>query len=281
MSYENPQVPHEVNVGRESAVREFLRLAAGLALLVVAASAVLWAAGGSLARFVPFERERAWVGDSVVGVATSAPRTPRDREVARYVEELTRDLAARMELPAGMSIRVHFTDDDVPNAFATLGGHIVLTGGLYRRMPSENALAMVIAHEIGHVKARDPIASIGGTAGVALLLALLSGEVSGIVPYVAQTVQRGYSRRAESLADGEALVALRRLYGHAGGAAEVFRVLSKAAGPVAGATPTMLSTHPADAQRIARLEAAAADWDRAKSPLRALRVAPALPQSAL
>lgn len=275
MSYENPEVPHEVNVGRESAVREFARLAAGLVLLVVAASAVVYLAGGSLARFLPFERERAWVGDQVVGVPTRAPQTPRDREVAGYVEELTRELAARMDLPAGMTIVPHYTEADVPNAFATLGGHIVVTGGLYRRMPSENALAMVIAHEIGHVKARDPIASIGGTAGVALLLGLFSGEVSGIAPYVAQTVQRGYSRQAESQADGEALVALRRLYGHAGGAADVFRVMSEAAGPVAGATPTLLSTHPADAARIARLEAAAADWDRVKVPLRTLRVAPA------
>ena len=40
MSYENPEVPHEVNVGRGNALVEFLRLIAGLAVVVVAASAL-------------------------------------------------------------------------------------------------------------------------------------------------------------------------------------------------------------------------------------------------
>ena len=61
---------------------------------------------------------------------------------------------------------------NVPNAFATLGGHIAVTSGLYRRMPSENALALVLAHEIAHVSARDPISALGGSATLALLVAL-------------------------------------------------------------------------------------------------------------
>ena len=75
-----------------------------------------------------------------------------------------------------MTIQVHYTDLDVPNAFATLGGHIIVTSGLYRRMPSENALAMVIGHEIGHVKARDPISAVGGAVILSLPLAVLSGQ---------------------------------------------------------------------------------------------------------
>jgi len=36
VSYENPQVPHEVNVSRESVLSEFVRLATGLCLVVLA-----------------------------------------------------------------------------------------------------------------------------------------------------------------------------------------------------------------------------------------------------
>ena len=37
MSYENPDVPHEVNVGREDPLVEFVRLLAGIALCNMAA----------------------------------------------------------------------------------------------------------------------------------------------------------------------------------------------------------------------------------------------------
>ena len=49
MSYENPQLPQEVNVSRDNAVLEFLRLAAGLAVVVIAISSLLYFAGGRLA----------------------------------------------------------------------------------------------------------------------------------------------------------------------------------------------------------------------------------------
>ncbi len=285
MSYENPQVPHEVNVVRERPLAEFLRLAAGLALVVVLVSAALFLAGGWLARFIPFATEVSWVGDRVVGIDLDAtrergagePAAPdaRSARIERYLAELTGQLAKHMDLPQAMQVKVHYAPLEVPNAFATLGGHVVVTRALYRLMPSENALAMVIAHEIGHVQARDPISALGGVATVGVALALISGDADGIAPYLAQVVQRGYSRSAETRADDLAVAALRRQFGHAGGAAAVFQVLeAQREGALPGAAPPFLSTHPADAARIARLREAANDWDPRLQPLRPLREAP-------
>jgi Zn-dependent protease with chaperone function len=274
VSYENPDVPHDVNVARQDPLLEFLRLAAGLVACVAVLGALLYLAGERLARVIPFALERQWVGDKVLGLdvvaASPAPtRTANAREIEPYLQRLADGLAATMRLPAGMTIRVHFSDIAAPNAFATLGGHLVVTRGLYARMASENALAMVIAHEIGHVQHRDPIAALGGGASLALLLAIAGGDVESLAPQVAGLVQRGYSRDAERLADEAALGALERFYGHAGGAAAVFRELA-ATRMGAARTPTLLSTHPTDAERIARLEAAAALWDPAVQPLRPL-----------
>jgi Zn-dependent protease with chaperone function len=274
VNYENPDVPHGVNVARQDPLREFLRLAAGLAACVAVLGALLHLAGERLARAVPFALEQRWVGDEVLGLdlvaATSAPtRTPSASEIEPYLQRLADGLAATMRLPADMKIRVHFADIAAPNAFATLGGHVVVTRGLYGRMASENALAMVIAHEIGHIRHRDPIAALGGGASLALLLAIAGGGVESLAPQVAGLVQRGYSRDAERLADEAALGALERFYGHAGGAAAVFRELA-ATRVSAPRTPTLLSTHPTDAERIGRLEAAAAGWDPAVQPLRPL-----------
>lgn len=273
MSYENPEVPHEVNVSRENAFLGFVQLLAGVGMVVLALAAVLYVASGYLARLIPFSTEQAWVGDTVIGFELSAASDEAHRSVERYLQTLADSLAATMDLPEGMTPRVHYAELDVPNAFATLGGHIVVTSELYRRMPSENALAMVIAHEIAHVKARDPISAVGGGASLALVFALVSGEADGLVPQLAALVALGYSRTAEASADAEAVRALHVHYGHAGGAASLFEVLAAAHAGALAAVPTFLSTHPADAERIEALRRTATDWDPERQPLLPVAVA--------
>ena len=177
-----------------------------------------------------------------------------------------------MRLPDSMTVQMHYTQARIPNAFATLGGHVAVTSELYRLMPSENALAMVLAHEIAHVKARDPIAALGGGASLALVFALVSGEADNLAPWLASLVPLGYSRGAEQRADEEAVAALVARYGHAGGAASVFEVLAEHSGAIAESVPTFLSTHPADAARIADLTRAAGGWDPARAPLAPIAV---------
>jgi predicted Zn-dependent protease len=272
MSYENPDVPHEVNVSRDNALIEFLRLLAAVALCVAAIAAALYLTGGWLARRIPFSTEQSWVGDRVLGIELGAGNDAHHAEIERYLQALGGELAAALELPDSIAIRVHYAEIEVANAFATLGGHIVVTSELYRRMPSENALAMMLAHEIAHVKARDPISALGSGASLALVFAFVSGEVDGLAPQLAGLVQLGYSRSVERRADREAIAALRAHYGHAGGGASLFEVLADQQGAVVGAVPSFLSTHPADAERIAELESAAADWDAEHVPLAPIRV---------
>lgn len=272
MGYENPQVPHEVNVAPVDPLVEFLQLAAGLLVALALAAAAIYFGGERLARNLPFELERRWAGDRVVGFEPLLRHgDPRGAEIEGYLQRLADGLSATLRLPDSMRVTLHYAAVDEPNAFATLGGHVVVTRGLYAHMPSENALATVLAHEIGHVRARDPIAALGGGASLALFAALLGGDAQSLAPQVAALVQRGYSREAERLADEAALEALQRFYGHSGGAAEVFRVLARA-GAGSGRLPTLLATHPADAARIAHLEEAAADWDPRTQPLRPLAV---------
>jgi Zn-dependent protease with chaperone function len=272
MTYENPQVPHEVNVSRESVVAEFLRLLAGLVAVLAVITALLYFGGGWLARFIPFSTERSWVGDAVIGVAIDDPGSTENRKVEKYLKSLVDRLASTMDLPPEMRLTVHYTEMEVPNAFATLGGHIIVTSELYQQMPSENALAMVLAHEIGHVRARDPIAALGGTASVAVLFALLRGEASGLTQQVGNVVMRGYSRQAEARADEAAIEALKALYGHAGGAAAVFEMFQRESQKSGMSMPSFLSTHPADQDRILRLKAAAGSWNPVRQPLRPLLV---------
>lgn len=272
MIYENPEVPHEVNVSRESPLMEFLRLAVGIGVCVLLLTAALYFFGGHLARYIPFTTERSWVGEQAIGVKVEKPLTRQQAEIEIYLQSLVDDLAAKMALPQDMKLRVHYADIEVPNAFATLGGHIVVTSGLYSRLPSENALAMVLGHEIAHIKARDPISAVGGGASVSVLLTLMGGDASALLPRVSQLVLLGYSRRTESAADEAAIKAVTAYYGHAGGAAALFEALADYHDKAGISVPSLLSTHPADADRIARINSAATSWDVQRQPLRQIAI---------
>ncbi|HEY1076095.1 MAG TPA: M48 family metallopeptidase [Fontimonas sp.] len=271
MSYENPQIPEGINVGRDSAFSEFLRLLAGAALAIVLLGAALYFAGGWLARQIPFSVERNWAGsERVIGFGKIADGGAQHAATEGYLRELAAQLAVAMAVPQDMTLTLHFADLPEPNAFASLGGHIIVTRGLYERMPSENALALVIAHEIAHIQARDPIAGAAGGSLLMVLTALLTGDTGGLSGAMASLVQRGYSRRAEQTADEAAIAALRSRYGHAGGGAAVFEVFAHYRSEHGGEAPALLSTHPLDADRIAYLRDAAKDWNPQLQPLRPL-----------
>jgi len=269
MSYENPPVPDHVNVSREDPVVEFLRLLAALAVIAGLVSAVLFFAGGWLARYIPFQMELALAGDDAGDNTLSPfPAESADAAIEKYLQELADELAAKMDVPADMPIHVRYVETDVPNAFATLGGRVFVTSGLYTRMPSENALSMVLAHEVAHIRERDPISALGGVAMMQLVLALMGGEAASLTPYIAHLVQLGYSRRVERRADSLAMEAVRQRYGHLGGAAATFEVLADYKDAEGARVPSLLSTHPADSERIARLREAAREGDGEIQPLR-------------
>lgn len=273
MSYENPPLPQDVNVSRDNPIVEFLRLVAGLALVVTGISLTVYVGADRMARLVPLEREMALVGDRVLGIDVAKP-APSDRPIAAYLQEVTDRLARQMEMPEGLTLRVHYIDTSAPNAFAALGGHIAVTRGLYERMPSENALALVLAHEIAHIRARDPIGGLAGSATMLMAIALVSGDAANLSSAFASVVQRGYSRQAEARADKAGIEAVKRVYGHAGGGSEAFEALASERETFDGEVPAVLSTHPTDRDRIERMKAAAEGWDATKQPLRPLAIAP-------
>lgn len=254
--YSNPEIPDGINVSHTHPLADFARLLGGILVVLVAVVAGLALAAGHLAKYVPFEAERA-IADRFSGQLVQ----PGSKPVADYVEAVTRKVVAAHDLPQGMTITVHYLPDDTVNAFATLGGHVAVYGGLMRRMPSENALAMVISHEIAHVKLRHPISTMGRGIVVGVALTVVSSAAGGDVigralgPAGLLTMM-SFSRDQERDADAAGLEAVVKAYGHAGGADDTFRKLKES---FAGKPrpPEFLSTHPLDDERIATIVATA------------------------
>jgi len=250
----NPQLPEEVNNSDARPLRSFFAMAAAVVVLGAGAALVLAFLGGTLARYLPYGTEVSLIGP----YAQKYP--PGVGPVDKYLQDVVDRLTARMRLPEGMKIQVHYVDEEVVNAFATLGGHVAMYRGLLEKLPDENALAMVLAHEVGHAQHRHPIASLGRGIAFAAVLSLVSagagsGAAESILGQSGMLTLLTFSRAQEEEADSAGLAALAAVYGHAGAATETFRVLSGAA--VAKGMrepPKFLSTHPVTKERIERLE---------------------------
>ena len=146
-----------------------------------------------------------------------------DGPLVEYVRAVGRRLVAVSERREG-PWRFEVVDTEMPNAFAVPGGHIYVTRGLLSLVNSEDELAAVLGHEIGHVLARHgqkragvgvltaPISIAGAIAGLGV--GLVSPTLGNVVRGTGQLVTGGmviapYSRSQENEADriGQALAA--------------------------------------------------------------------------
>ena len=65
--------------------------------------------------------------------------------------------------------------DDQPNAFALPGGPVYATRSLLDLIQSDDQLAAVLAHEVGHIVAKHTVKRIQGAMGLTLLQILAAG----------------------------------------------------------------------------------------------------------
>ena len=251
--YENPVVPEGINVSPTHPLREFALLVAGISGLILVSALVVSLLAGQFARHIPFAQEKA-LAESLGKHWPEGASSAQDQQRQAYLQNLADRLGAVMKLPPGMDITVHYAASDTVNAMATLGGHIIVFQGLIDTLPDENALAMVVAHEIAHVRNRHPIVAVGRGFAVALALTSLAGFGDGLMEQwiggLGMLPVLSFSRTQEEEADADALDALYRLYGHVGSATSFFE---KIAGEGKNSSPALFNTHPGVETRIERI----------------------------
>ncbi len=248
--FTNPPIPDNLDGSREGHGRTFLATVLKALVFVAAFLVVLDLGARFLAPFVPFSWETKLAPDSAL---TTPPATARGRALEDALNALGRRVASAMDLPPGMTVTIHYQEGELVNALATFGGHIIVFEGLLKEMDSEDALAAVLAHEIGHVKHRDMIKGLVRVVGLSLLLAGMEASpgASSLGEAVGGVGLTSYSRGQESEADAAAALALGRLYGHIQGVESCFLTLRRAAEGQMEA-PEIVSSHPDTLKRIQR-----------------------------
>lgn len=214
------------------------------------------------ATFVPFKYEVLLAEQ--VSAQMNQPSTNADVQAAEdYLQTLADKIAAAKGLPDSMPITVHLILDDNVNAFATLGGHLFFHQGLLARLTSENALVMLLGHEIAHVYHRDPIQALGGTLLLGIFVEWITGGAGWGAAFVgdqaARLMTQGFSRDQERAADQFGAASLQALYGHTGGAAQLFEVLMAHGADSRAGIAEFWSSHPDTQERLAAFQQASSD----------------------
>ena len=128
----------------------------------------------------------------------------QDQELQDYVQANGESLAAKSHRP---NLIYRFTILDSPdiNAFALPGGYIYINRGLMSYLSSEEELAAVLGHEIGHVTARHSVRQYSQSQLLGILstaIEINAGSTAGNVANVASgALLSGYGRDMELEAD--------------------------------------------------------------------------------
>ncbi len=138
-------------------------------------------------------------------------------------------------------------DDKTKNAFCTPGGYIYVYTGLIKYLDSEEQLAGVLAHEIGHADLRHSTRQMTQLYGVDVLLSIIAGDKALIKDVSASIIGLKFSRTHETEADKASVTYLCATDYDAAGGAKFFEKIEAEGG---GSIPEWLSTHPSPENRI-------------------------------
>lgn len=113
------------------------------------------------------------------------------------------------EIFSGYGIYMQSSSEE--NAFATLGGNIIITTALFEKIENEEELIFILGHERAHIEHRDVIRSFAQSMPIILTLQSLGIDTGDSMTHVSSILSNYTSREIESKADDAGLVFLESL----------------------------------------------------------------------
>jgi len=255
MDYKPTRPENNDNISRDSPVKEALVLLSGVVAFFLVAYGILgFLVDWAVTRISPKMEAAIFSGFQL----PPGLGTPENPSCQASLQQLMDGLRKCCDIDYPVKIIV--IPSDTANALALAGGTIVVFSGIFDMIRSENGIAFVLAHELGHFKHRDHLRGMGCGIVLTALSALLTGSDSSITQLTAPGVhltQARYSRQREAMADAQALETMVCYYGHVGGATEFFQAMGSAHDP--GRFMAYFASHPECEARVAALKKAVQD----------------------
>ena len=199
------------------------------------------------------------IGKQISGNLLGAVPLVRDDTLQRYVNLVGNWVA----LQSGRKdVTWHFgvLDTEDINAFASPGGYIFVTKGLYRLLSNEAELAGVLGHEIAHVTKKHHLKVLKQSSLISALGQAASSKAQGSDPVVqnligngAEIMARGLDKNAEYEADRVGIVFAARAGYDPWGLPTVLQDMAALPAKDSSRTSLLYKTHPHPADRLAAL----------------------------
>ena len=232
-----------------------------------------------------------YIGRAVGATIVSKYKVYQNDQATRYVNLVGQTLAQASTKPETFG-GYHFLllDSDEINAFAAPGGFIFLSRGMVRLCRTEDDLAAVLAHEVGHVELQHALRAIKSSRLTSALttlamegaknfggeqLAQLTQAFEGSISDITGTLMNsGYARKQERQADEAALRILQAIGYDPHALVAVLDEMQKDLKP---GGHDFAATHPPPEERVKDLRGLLADQPhRSGSPARQKRFNQAL-----
>lgn len=255
--------------GRHARRRWLVSLVAVLAMIATGIALVWYLEpqpSRAIAEMIP-ERTRQSIGRAVIEQFKAQGRECAAPAGRRALDKMMARLLAQE--PDTDTYKITVVDLPYRNAFATMGGQMVITAKMIEAARTPDEVAGVLAHEIGHGIERHPDAGLVRRLGLSLIFELFVGGSGVLSGLTLQALDAGYTRQDERAADQQALRLLRRAGISQRGLEELFARGAKTEGGGNFALDFM-RTHPYSSERLDTVRRAppyrataaldAADW---------------------
>lgn len=274
MKFVPKEITEEVNITPVHPLVNLSYLLGTVTLAGVVIYAGLGLVAGQLVKRIGPETEEK-IGSRLVSSlfdGSGVERVDADDSRLDYLQDLTTSLQdnlsqTEMAIASYPPVKINILDIPEENAMVSAGSYLMVTEGLLSNVESENELAFVLAHELGHLHNRDPLNALGRSLvllTVSSLLGIGQAPTSVLVPNVLNLAEQGHSRTQERAADEYAISLMMARYPHGGHSLDFFRRVEEKELDLGifNRVAEWQHTHPLTGDRIANLEdiAQANDW---------------------
>lgn len=221
-----------------------------------------------------------YIGRTVGAMILQKYRPYNNPKANQYINVMGKMLAQASDRPETYG-GYHFLiqDSDEINAFAAPGGFIFLTRGMLKCCPHEDAVAAVLAHEIGHVQYKHGLRAIKQSRVTSALTSLaikgakkygdedlekLTETFEGSISDITKTlIVNGYSRSFEKQADLATINILQRTGYNPNGLVTMLNQMKTQLKPE---RQDFAKTHPSPDSRLAVIKKYLGNYSTVKSP---------------
>ncbi len=250
MKFTLKELKNNVNISKISPLKELFTLLGSILAIVLIIYIALGFAVDIVVQKLPLKMEQEIGRFYLMHYALEAPKTPAEKRLQKLLHRLQSNLPSQE-----IDFQAHIIDVPEANALALPGGHIVVTTGLISSVESENELAMILAHELGHFANKDHLRGLGRGLVLTTLSTIVLGKDNPATHFLQNILLKAemkFSQHQERLGDVYGLHLLAKTYGHCAGATDFFKRIKQK--EKKSSLAHFFSTHPSPEDRVSYLE---------------------------